>query len=84
MLSIDVENTGDVPGKEIVQLYLQDHCISMFPPLKRLVRYTKIKLEPNEKQKVSFKIYKKDLEFYGIDNRVDMEDGQFSLFIDSS
>lgn len=83
LLSIDVENTGDIPGKEIVQLYLQDHYASIAPPLKRLVRYTKIKLEPNEKQKVSFKIYKKDLEFYGIDNKWIAEDGQFSLFIDS-
>ena len=47
------------------------------------MRYTKIKLEPNEKQKVSFKIYKKDLEFYGIDNKWIAEDGQFSLFINS-
>ena len=32
-ISIDVENIGDVSGKEVVQLYLQDHYIKGITPI---------------------------------------------------
>ena len=40
-LSVDVENTGDIFGKEVVQLYARDHYASISPPLRKLVRYNK-------------------------------------------
>ena len=62
-ISIDVENIGDVSGKEVVQLYLQDHYESITPSFEKAVRYCKIKLEPSQKQKVTFTLDKNDLEF---------------------
>ena len=82
-ISIDVENTGDISGKEVVQLYLQDHYASITPALKKLVRYCKIQLEPSQKQKVTFTLDKKDLEFYGIENKWISEEGAFSVKINN-
>ena len=83
IVSIDIENTGKFKGKEVIQLYLHDHYATISPPLKKLIRYCKIDLNPNEKRTVSFKLNKKDLEFFGVENCWIVEEGSFSLFIDS-
>ena len=32
IISVDVENTSDVTGKEVVQLYTRDHYATIAPP----------------------------------------------------
>ena len=83
IVSVDIENTGKFKGKEVIQLYLHDHYATISPPLKKLIRYCKIDLNPNEKRTVSFKLNKKDLEFFGVENCWIVEEGSFSLFVDS-
>ena len=80
-IKIDVENTGDLKGKEVVQLYVRDHYATISPSLRKLKRFTKIELEPNQKKTVEFEITKSDLKFYGINNDWVVEDGKFSVII---
>ena len=80
-IKVDVENTGDLRGKEVVQLYIRDHYATISPSLRKLKRYTKIELEPNQKETVEFIISKEDLKFYGINKEWIVEEGKFSVII---
>jgi len=53
-VSADVENTGDRPGAEVVQLYINDVISSVVTPVKQLRGFEKIPLRPGEKKTVSF------------------------------
>ena len=82
-VSVDVKNTGGKAGKEVVQLYSRDHFASISPPLKKLVRYAKINLDPNEIKTVSFTLDIKELGFYNADNVWVNEPGKHSFFINN-
>jgi len=81
-ITIDVKNSGTITGKEVVQLYVRDHYASISPPLKKLKRFTKIELNPNEKSTIKFVLNNDDLKFYGTNNNWIVEDGKFSVIID--
>lgn len=63
-LSFEVTNTGDVFGKEVVQLYVQDLTHSVIRPIKELKNFEKISLEPNETKIVTFTLSKRDFAYY--------------------
>ena len=63
-LSIDVTNTGDRAGKEIVQLYISDNESSLERPVKELKGFKKIALEPGETKTVTFVVEPDMLKFY--------------------
>ena len=81
LVSVDIKNTGNVIGKEVVQLYTRDHYATISPSLKKLKRFTKIELKPSEVRTVNFTISSDDLKFYGIDNNWIVEEGKFSVII---
>ena len=83
LVSVDVTNTGKIKGKEVIQLYARDHFASISPSLRKLKRFTKIELEPSEKRTVAFTIGIEDLKFYGKENKWIVEEGKFSLMINS-
>ena len=63
-LSFEVTNIGDVFGKEVVQLYVQDLTHSVIRPIKELKNFEKISLEPNETKIVTFTLSKRDFAYY--------------------
>ena len=81
VISVDVSNTGDRSGKEVVQLYLSDKVASVTPPVKRLKRFQKIDLKPGEKTTVLFSLFSDDLSFIGRDNIRITEPGEFTVKI---
>ncbi|MEC9303011.1 MAG: glycoside hydrolase family 3 N-terminal domain-containing protein [Bacteroidota bacterium] len=82
-ISVDITNKGQRKGKEVVQLYMRDHFATISPPLKKLRRFSKIDLSPQETKTVTFTINSEDLKFYGINNEWIVEDGKFSIMIDN-
>lgn len=80
-ISVSVKNTGKREGKEVVQLYLKDIIASVAPDSKRLIRFEKINLQPNETKTVVFSVQKNDLKFIGINNTWIVEEGEFELQI---
>ena len=80
-ISVSIKNTGEVAGKEVVQLYLSDLYASVTPSVKRLKRFTKILLKPGEEKIVTFTLYDKDLSFIGRDNKLVIEPGEFQVKI---
>lgn len=82
--SVLVKNVGQVKGKEVVQLYIQDVIGSVVRPVKELKGFEKIELEPNESKEVEFIISEKDLKFFGKDMNFAAEKGEFKVFIGAS
>ena len=63
-VSVDVTNTGQVEGKETVQLYISDKSSSLPRPIKELKGFRKISLKPGETATVSFEIDRESLSFF--------------------
>jgi len=82
-ISVDVTNTGDREGKEVVQLYVNDLVASISPPVKKLRDFDKIDLKAGETKTVTFSISPDDLSFVGRDNKRITEPGEFNVQIGS-
>ena len=85
VVSVNVKNTGDRAGKEVVQLYIKDKKSSLPRPEKELKGFKKVLLEPGQEQEVSFTITPKELSFYNDqDGKWIAEPGEFEAFIGNS
>jgi beta-glucosidase len=80
-VSVDVTNTGDRAGEEVVQLYIRDLVGSLSRPVKELKGFEKISLEPGEQKEVSFQISPENLAFYGASGEWKAEPGEFNLWV---
>ena len=80
-VSVDVTNTGNFDGKEVVQLYTRDLVGSVTRPVKELKGFQKVNIRKGEKQTVTFEISAEDLKFYNSDLQHVAETGQFEIFI---
>ena len=83
LVSIDIKNTGNIIGKEVVQLYIRDHYATISPSLKKLKRFIKIELKPSQVKTVNFTISSDDLKFYGKQNKWINEEGKFSVIVNN-
>jgi beta-glucosidase len=83
-VTVDVTNTGDRPGTEVVQLYVQDSVASITPRAKELRGATRIHLDPGDTQTVRFPLTVDDLTFYGPDMNRIVEPGRFRLHVGTS
>lgn len=77
----EIENTGNVKGATVAQLYVRDLVGSLCRPVKELKGFEKIELAPGEKRTVSFTVNASDLAFHGADNKAVVEPGDFKLWI---
>ena len=82
-VSVTVKNTGKVKGKEVVQLYYNDLVASITPSVKKLTKFSKIELKPNETKKVEFEIKKSDFSFINKDLKRVTEPGEIELIINN-
>ena len=64
LLEVDVTNTGNCEGKEVVQLYIADKNGTVNRPVKELKGFAKVSLFPGETKRVQMKIGTRDLSFY--------------------
>lgn len=79
--TLTVTNTGKMSGEETVQLYIGDPVASITQPVKKLIGFQKIQLEPGEMKAVSFNISRRDLSFFNNDLHRVFEPGQFIIYI---
>lgn len=83
-ISIDIKNTGNRKGAEVVQLYIRDDYSSVTRPVKELKGFKKIWLDPGQTQTVSFQINTQMLSFYDKDMKWIAEPGDFTLMVGGS
>lgn len=80
-LSVEIKNTGNLKGEEVVQLYLRDYVASRVRPLKELISFQKVEIEAGQSKRVDFMIHKDMLGFYNQQNQFVTEPGRFALMI---
>jgi beta-glucosidase len=56
-VSATVTNTGDRGGSDVVQLYAGDPVARVARPLKQLIGYAKLRLQPRESARVRFSVH---------------------------
>jgi len=80
-ISVEVTNTGNFDGEEVVQLYVRDLFGSVTRPVKELKGFEKISLKKGETKTVSFTLNSDELRFYNADMDFVAEPGKFEAFI---
>ncbi len=83
-VSIDIQNTGTVAGKDVVQLYLGNKVNSVSTPVKGLKGFEKITLGRGETRTVSFTISPADLAIWNRQMQFVAEPGSFDVMIGRS
>jgi beta-glucosidase len=84
-VSVDIANTGQYAGKEVVQLYIRDITASLHRPDKELKAFVKVHLKPAERTTVTFTISCDALAYY--DDQAHewvAEAGEFEVLVGSS
>lgn len=79
IVSVEVTNTGDMAGSEVVQLYIRDLVAQVSRPLKELKAYEKITLAAGESKVVTFEVTNEDLNYYHTDLSFDSDAGMFEV-----
>lgn len=83
-ISVEVTNSGPIPGEEVVQLYVGDDVSSISRPAKELKGFKKIALKQGEKKVVNFTLIPTDFSFYNKDMKWVLEPGTFSVMVGAS
>jgi beta-glucosidase len=76
-VTVDVANTGDREGEEVVQLYLTDVAASAPVPIRTLVGFDRISLRPREKRSVTFTITPRQMSLIDDGGKRVIEPGEF-------
>jgi len=83
-VSVEVTNTGALPGDEVVQVYVRDTVSSVTRPVKELRGFQRIRLAPGETRTVTFPLGPDHLAFTRIDRSWAVEPGEFDIMVGSS
>jgi beta-glucosidase len=84
VVSVQITNSGTVPGTEIAQLYLHKISSNVSRPVKELKGFRRIFLNPGETKKVYFSITPDLLESYNSDMIKTIEPGKYDVMIGGS
>ena len=77
--SVKVRNTGDRAGRETVQLYFRDCVSSVLTPIKSLIAFRQVDLEPGEEKTLTFNLRRSDFSIVNRQEKRVVEPGEFIL-----
>lgn len=80
-VTVDVTNTGDREGAEVVQMYISDTVSTVTRPAKELKGFRKLTLAPGESRKVTFTVGAEQLQYIGADYKPVVEPGEFRVLV---
>ena len=80
----ELKNNSSIEGTEVVQLYIQDKVGSIVRPIKELKGFKRVSLKGGESKMVEFTLSADDLAFWGINNKREAEEGEFTVWIGGS
>jgi beta-glucosidase len=84
-VAVDITNSGERAGQEVVQLYLRDLKARLQRPEKELKAFAKVALEPGERKVVTFSLTQEALAYF--DDRAHAwvaEAGEFEVLVGAS
>jgi beta-xylosidase len=83
-LSLNLENSGEREGCEVVQVYVRDVYASLVRPVKELKAFKRVTLQPKQRAVVSFAIPVDMLNFTNRDHQRMVEAGEFEIMVGAS
>jgi beta-glucosidase len=83
-VKVDITNSGNYDGKEVVQLYIHDEFASIVRPIKELKGFELINLKKGETKTVTFTLTEKELGFYDNEGNYLVEGGTFKIMVGGS
>lgn len=84
LVSITVENTSNVDGEEVVQLYIRDNISSYTRPVKELKGYKRVFVKAGEVKTVTIPITAESLAMYDANYNFVVEPGDFTIMSGNS
>jgi len=84
IISADVTNRGSVAAEEVVQLYVRDLVGNVTRPVRELKGFRRVHIEPGVTVPVEFELHTDELAFFGRDNALLVEPGDFHAWIGGS
>ena len=82
--TVTVRNTGGRAGSEVVQLYINDLVAQVTRPVRQLIGYARVPLEPGADAEVTFRIHADRTSFTGRDLRRVVEPGDIEVLVGTS
>ncbi|MGQ4006426.1 beta-glucosidase BglX [Francisellaceae bacterium CB300] len=83
-IKVNITNTGNYDGADVLQLYIHQKVRSITPSVKELKKFKKVFLKKGETKTVEFTLDIDDLKFYNNDLKYTYEAGEFEYFIANS
>ena len=84
-IHVDVKNTGERAGDEVVQLYVRNNDKSTFQPREQLQGFERISLQPGETKAIEFSLPVEQLSYWDPNNHAYvLESGTFDAMIGSA
>ena len=80
-VSVQVQNTGQRAGDEIVQCYIQDCVSRLTRPVRELKGFRRVTLQPGEISRVEFALGLDELSYYGPGGKWILEPGEFKVWL---
>jgi beta-glucosidase len=80
-VSATVRNTGSVPGDEVVQVYVKDLAASVRVPMRQLVAFRRVHLNPGEEHRIGLLVPARHLSIVTEDGARVLEPGEFEVFV---
>lgn len=80
-VTVNVTNSGNYDGKEVVQLYIRDLVGSVTRPVKELKGFQKVNIKKDETKGITFHLTVEDLKFYNSNLDFVAEPGDFEVFV---
>ena len=80
-VSVDVQNTGDLAGDEVVQLYVSNLTASVPTPIRQLAGFERIHLKPGQTQRVEFTVTPRQLSVINNKGQRVVEPGEFQIAV---
>lgn len=83
-VSVDVTNTGEYDGDEVVQLYIRDKVGSVIPYDSLLKGFERVSLRKGETKTLEFNLYPEDFQLLDRNMEWTLEPGDFEIMIGAS
>ncbi|MEL7220616.1 MAG: beta-glucosidase BglX [Bacteroidota bacterium] len=80
-VAVELSNTGNYDGKEVVQLYIHDIAASVVRPVKELKGFELVELQKGQSKTIRFELTEKELGFYNTQGEYVVEPGKFEVFV---
>jgi beta-xylosidase len=83
-VSATVSNNGDRPGSDVVQLYAADPVARVTRPLKQLIGFARVDLQPGQRRRVTFTVHADRFSYLGPDYERIVDPGTIELSVGRS